>query len=90
MATTHKYTDKDGLEKFGKHLAADYRGADADIAQALQSMAETCNSNFNTLSGKVTELEGKLSGSLMHAQKLTKAEYDALASKDDNTIYFVL
>lgn len=59
MATTHKYTDKDGLEKFGKHLAADYRGADADIAQALQSMAETCNSNFNTLSGKVTALEGK-------------------------------
>ena len=54
-------------------------------AQSTANSAQTAASNAqNTANGKITN-----GGSVATARALTESEYNAISSKDSNTIYFV-
>ena len=57
----------------------------ASKAQSTANSAQTAASNAqNTANGKITN-----GGSVATARALTASEYNAIGSKDSNTIYFV-
>ena len=57
----------------------------ASNAQSTANSAQTAASNAqNTANGKITN-----GGSVTTARALTASEYNAIGSKDSNTIYFV-
>lgn len=81
MATTHHYTDKDGLTKFGKKLAADYRNQGVAIAQDVQAVVDTCNQNFQAVSSRLDNHDSTLTElDYQH----TKTRYLAESTAEDS------
>lgn len=65
---------------------AKVNGLDQDVS-GLQTDVNTLKSNTSTLQTSVSNINTRLNG--LTFVTLTQSEYDALATKDNNTIYFI-
>lgn len=61
-------------------------GLDQDVS-GLQTDVNTLKSNTSTLQTSVSNINTRLNG--LTFVTLTQTEYDALSTKDNNTIYFI-
>ncbi|MCT7686001.1 MAG: hypothetical protein N4R44_01060, partial [Lactobacillus iners] len=55
---------------------------------ALRTTVDSMNGQISALQTQISALQTQMQ-TTAHIQTLTQAEYDALATKDDNTIYHI-
>ena len=61
--------------------------AESEEVEALKSKVQTLESSLSAAEQKITALESALGG--LKLVQLTQSEYDALTTKDANTLYFI-
>ena len=89
-----KYLNKEGLEEVFKIVKNNQDALESDITQVLNGMTSTINEKANSADvynkSEVDDLLNNLDVSdSNNIVKLTQAEYDALETKDENTLYII-